>query len=316
MVVMGCFLFGFSVFAGPYVLFIKSHTGNWQLSMKPSVSKAFRTMAPVDKTTMAMASFSASSQKDEKKPLVLAPAKPKESSQRPGLWKSITYPPLKFIETYPYLLFLFLLIGVLVRHTKDRPKLVGVLAAFLLAYGLCLCYLYHSVSYVSRRHLIPPLVLSLPLASIGFWGVKEYFAAYTCRFDNKLCRVFAKHAAVLILLITVLTLAPKALKSQRADKLPLKKAAVWIHENAPNASPVVMSNEPLVAYYAGGRHTDIPALTYEAFMRFVQKNQVDFLVLGEEEIREGEVFIRQLRPENLRKVPFRNSRVLIYEAVR
>ena len=68
MVVMGCFLFGFSVFAGPYVLFIKSHTGNWHLSMKPSVSKAFKTVAPVNKTTIPTVSRPSAFQKDTLRP--------------------------------------------------------------------------------------------------------------------------------------------------------------------------------------------------------------------------------------------------------
>jgi 4-amino-4-deoxy-L-arabinose transferase-like glycosyltransferase len=313
--VMACFLFGFSVFAGPYVLFIKTHTGNWHLSMKPSVSKAFKTAAPVHKTTIPTVSRPAAPQPERNEPPVLAPAKPKESSQRPAAWKSITHPPLKFIETYPYLLFLFLLIGVSGRYPKDSRNLVGVLAVFLLAYVLCLCYLYYSVSYVSRRHFIPPLVLSLPLAAIGFWEVKEYCAAYSRRFDNKLCRLFTRHATVFIILITVLTLAPKALKPQRADKLPLKNAAAWIHTNAPSASPVVMSNEPLVAYYSGGRHTYIPALSYEAFMRFVQKNRVDFLVLGAEEVSRGALFLQQLPGDTFKKAYTEDGRALVYEII-
>jgi hypothetical protein len=155
--------------------------------------------------------------------------------------------------------------------------------------------------------------LSLPLASIGFWQVKAWFAAYLRRFDNNVSRLCAEHAAVLIILVTVVTLAPKALKPQRADKLPFKEAAAWIHESAPHVSPLIMSSEPLVAYYAGGRHTYIPALSYEAFTRFVQKNQVDFMVLGEEEVSRGASFLQQLPSDTFKKTGVANGRALVYE---
>jgi len=311
--VISCLLLGFVVFAGPYMFFIKTHTGKWQLSMKPSVSKILKPVDSGDDAAVPKISFANGSQTEERKPSVLAPAKPNESSTKPALWKSVTYPPLKFIETYPYLLFLFLVVGLSAACRKDGTQLARGLAAFLLAYILCLCYLYYSVSYVSRRHFLPPLVLSLPLASIGFWQVTEWVADSIRRFDNKLCRLCAKHAAVVVMTLTVLTLAPKALKAQGADKLPLKEAAAWIHENALKPSPVVMSNEPLVAYYAAGTHLYIPALGYEAFMQFVRMNQVDFLVLGEKEITPGASFLRQLPRDVFKKVYSAGGRALVYE---
>jgi len=157
----------------------------------------------------------------------------------------------------------------------------------------------------------------LPLASLGFWQAQKYVEARTGSSDNSWCRLLTKHSTMILVLITIVSLAPKALKVQGEDKLPLKEAAIWIQENARNASPVVMSNEPLVAYYAGGEHTYIPPGSYESLVAFIRKNQVDYLVLGEKEVKRGEPFIRQLQPDNFRKVPFRGGeRALVYEVMR
>ncbi|MCD6352838.1 MAG: glycosyltransferase family 39 protein, partial [Proteobacteria bacterium] len=43
---MAALLLAFFVFAGPYIIFIKMHTGNWQISMKPSISKIFKSSPP------------------------------------------------------------------------------------------------------------------------------------------------------------------------------------------------------------------------------------------------------------------------------
>ncbi|MCD6352757.1 MAG: hypothetical protein J7M06_00900, partial [Proteobacteria bacterium] len=128
-------------------------------------------------------------------------------------------------------------------------------------------------------------------------------------------KLITTYSAILILLITVATLIPKALKPQRLEKLPLKEAALLIHEKIRAPHPVVMSNDPLVAYYAGGKHFNIPGITYKKFVAFLRRKKVDYVVFGERDIKRGAQFLTQLQPDHLRKVPFEISKVLIYEVI-
>jgi len=308
------FFLSFLILAGPYIFFIKAHTGNWQISMKPSVLKMSKISIHQEKSERRI---SAPSPPDkEKKPLIVAPAKPKKKFQEASVWASITHPPLKFIETHHYLLFLFLLVGIWVHIKKGGDRRGSIILVPLLAYLLCLCYLYHNVSYVSWRHFIPPITFSLPLAALGFWEVQKRFSLCTGSLHSKWGKRLTGNSAIIILLITVLTLVPKALKPQRKDKVPLKEAALWINHNSRIPQPVIMSNEPLVAYYARGKHIYIPGISYKNFVTYIRKNRVDYLVLGEKEIEKGNIFLRQLRPDSFRKTSFKRDKVLIYEVLR
>jgi hypothetical protein len=126
----------------------------------------------------------------------------------------------------------------------------------------------------------------------------------------------ASYSALIILLITLLILIPTALKPQGEDKLPLKQAAFWIKENKKKPFPMIMSNEPLVGYYAGGRNRLIPALSYPDFVNYINTEQVDYLVFSERDIDNGKKFLPLLQSEKFTKVDFENKKVLVYEVLR
>jgi hypothetical protein len=124
------------------------------------------------------------------------------------------------------------------------------------------------------------------------------------------------YSAVMILFITLLILIPTALKPQGEDKLPLKQAAFWIKENKNKPAPKIMSNEPLVGYYAGGGNLLIPSLSYPEFVNYIKKANVDYLVFSERDIINGKNFLPLLQPEKFKRVDFENKKVLIYEVAR
>ncbi len=309
-------LLTFSIFAGPYIFFIKFHTGKWQISMKPSVLKAFQLSAPKENSERRNSLALPISKRKDDESLVIAPAKPKKPFQSASVGKSIKYTSLKFIETYQFPLSLFLLIGIWGRNKKDIKRSGRILSVFLLVYLIVLCYLYYLVSYVSRRHFLPLITISLPLAGVGFWVVQKRISFWIGNLNNKWSRFLSKQITLVIVIFTVLPLTVYGLKPQGVDKVPLKKAALWIKEHAQKPVPIIMSNEPLVAYYAEGKHIYIPGISYKDFIKYVRKNRVDYLVLGEKEIKEGNLFIKKLRPDDFRKAPFENRRVLIYEVIR
>ena len=327
----GIVFFAFFLVATPYILFIKIHTGTWQISMKVSVVSMVRSLEeareektatevipspPSPKDVEVKVAAPAVQSKERADGQALAPIKPREPFQGGNMWKSMTYPSLRFIETYHFLFFLFLLFGTWTEIKRKERTLGVVLLLFVATYLVGLCYLYYTVSYVSRRHFLPAIIISLPLAGAGFWEIQRQLSKWMMRWGVTWGKKIASYSAVIILLITLLILIPTALKPQGEDKLPLKQAAFWIKENKKKPFPMIMSNEPLVGYYAGGRNRLIPALSYPDFVHYINTEQVDYLVFSERDINNGKKFLSLLQSEKFTKVDFENKKVFVYEVLR
>jgi len=321
---------GFFLLASPYILFIKNHTGTWQISMKASVVSMVRSLEKTkEEKTEAEVIPSPSSIEDSDiqvpAPVLsqkradgqaLAPIKPREQFHGGDIWKSMTYPPLRFMETYHFLLFLFLLFGTCTEIKRKERTLGIVLLLFVATYLVGLCYLYYTVSYVSRRHFLPAIIISLPVAGAGFWELQRQLSKWMMRWNVTGGKKITAYSAVMILFITLLILIPTALKPQGEDKLPLKQAAFWIKENKKKPFPMIMSNEPLVGYYAGGNNLVIPALSYPDFVNYINTEQVDYLVFSERDMNNGKIFLPLLQPEKFKRVDCENKKVLVYEVLR
>ena len=327
----GIVFFAFFLVATPYILFIKNHTGTLQISMKTSVVSMVRSLqkAKEEKTATKVIPSPPSPKavdvkvaapvqsKERADAQALSPIKPREPFQGGNIWKSMIYPPFKFIETYHFLLFLFLLFGIWTEIKRKERTLGVVLVLFVATYLLGLCYLYYIVSYVSRRHFLSAIIISLPVAGAGFWEFQRQLSNWgmmPLNFTGS--KKIASHSAVIILLITLLILLPTTLKPQGKDKLPLKQVAFWIKENKKKPTPMIMSNEPLVGYYAGGNNLLIPALSYPDFVNYINTGQVDYLVFSERDINNGKKFLPLLQPEKFKRVDFENKKVLVYEVLR
>ena len=304
-------VFAFLTLSAPYIFLIKTQTGKWQISQKASVIKMTETLKLEPNEKKPKKKKAPAAAKKEKR--ALSPKKPREPIQRGDVWRSITRPALKFVETYHYLLFLFFLLGLWPRVKRESRPSGWLVLVFTAGYLLILSYLYYTVSYVSRRHVLPLIVFTLPVAGAGFWEVRQWALLLMERFN---CKWSKSIPTIVILLLTLFILIPKALKPQGEDKLPLKEAGFWIKGNCRKELPVIMSNEPLIAYYAGGKHVSIPRLSYQRFETFVDEKQVDYLVLGERDIKRGKKFLSLLQPERFRKVLAKDKEVLIYEITR
>lgn len=295
----------FLLVACPYLLYLKTSAGSWQVSAKPSVVKAFVSLDQGEAGTAPLVPQAVPAEGVDQP---RAPIKLREPARSPGVLESLGYPLLKFIETFHYLLFVFLLLGMGANDKRRFRNYKGILFLGGLGYLLCLSYFFHVAGYVSRRHFLPPIALFLPLAARGFWVLRERLFAWK--------HALARQATVVLGVVTIATLTPKALVSQGTGKLPLKEAGIWIKEHTRIPAPVVMCNEPLVAYYAGGSHFYLPGLGYDQFVEYVRLNKVDYLVLSEKELGQGGGFVEQLRPEVFRRAEVQSDQVLTYEVAR
>ena len=207
--------------AAPYLAYMKKESGSWVLSKKGSVEA----LIGLKKTPP-----------------------PPEYSER-GYWRGFFY---KFVHKYHILLMMLFLFGLYRRFRSpgwSRPEVF--LGVFWGLYLFVLWRHFVTYGYVSYRHFMPLVALSLPFAAFGLMETSSLIARKLATWRSFLADPSQKVLACLIILV-LLILSFKAMKPQRADKMPLREAGSYIKEQG-MSNPLIMSTDPRVAFYAEGR---------------------------------------------------------------
>jgi len=124
--------------------------------------------------------------------------------------------------------------------------------------------------YASGRYLLPSIFLLYLWSGFDFVKIRELIDRRFTRYPRLTIGIL-----VMILLITIL---PVSLKPQRLDKVGYKEAGLWLRGQAPS-SPLIMTGDPRVAYYAGGTYALIPPeATPEEIVEKGEKEKADYLV--------------------------------------
>lgn len=190
----------------------------------------------------------------------------------------------KFLKALHPLLFILLVFGAIkrkkVHYRKDEERfLLSVWAIFILISvqnGI-------ANTYIGTRHMMVPAILSLAWVGAGVLEL-DYRISKT----SFMVRLVDTRAALLgnlrwiLLGLFILALLPKTISSQRTEKLPIKKAGIWMKEHGPK-NPVIMSQRGLggrIAFYADGTSVEIPHNQKNLF-EAATKNRVKFLAINE-----------------------------------
>jgi len=190
-----------------------------------------------------------------------------------------------FVKAMHPLLLILILVGAIKRkgveyHRREELFLLSAVVMFfliVLRYGT-----FHP--YMGKRHMLPPVMLSLAWVGVAIFEVehrvrKSFLIGKFTGGRNTSCR--SVHWVLLILVILVLL--PKTLTSQRADKIPLKEAGIWIKEHGPR-DPVIMGEGRLVhvAFYGEGTFLEL-SRNQDPYV-YAKEKQVDFLIVNEKGI--------------------------------
>ena len=201
------------------------------------------------------------------------------------------------------LLLLLILVGAIKRkvieyHKREELFLLSAVVVFFL-----IVLRYGTVHpYIGKRHMMPPVMLSLAWVGVAVFEVehrvrKSSLIGKLTGGRNSSC----KHVQWVLLILAVLVLLPKTLAPQRADKIPLKEAGIWIREHGPR-DPVIMGEGQLVhvAFYGEGTFLDLPR-NEDAYV-YAKEKKVDFLVVNEKGIeRSYPDLIRWLTADHFRE---------------
>jgi 4-amino-4-deoxy-L-arabinose transferase-like glycosyltransferase len=173
----------------------------------------------------------------------------------------------KYVSTFHPFLFIFLIIGVINRTRIDRKRFFGIyvtstiLFYLIILYRLNLTHLGHDdniYQYPSRRHLMPLVILAVFFVGLGVYmvGVWTHKKINNCNFIVGFKELLKSTWIVqlIVLMVVISVLLPKTLQPQRFDKHGIKVVGQWIRTNSHKPSPVILSDSPRNAYYAGGKH--------------------------------------------------------------
>jgi hypothetical protein len=136
-----------------------------------------------------------------------------------------------------------------------------------------LIIIFFPLLYASDRYLLPAIFLLYLWAGFGFVKLRELL-------DRRFTRYPMVNATILIMVLLIASI-PFALQPQRLDKIGRKEAGLWLREQV-LSPPLILTDDPRVAYYAGGEYVLIPPkATADKIVQRGKWKKADYLVIEE-----------------------------------
>jgi hypothetical protein len=178
----------------------------------------------------------------------------------------------RFIEKAYPLPFLLALFGlgwrIKAKEFSAEEKYLTLLIAVLIV-------TFFPLLYASGRYHLPAIFLVYLWAGFGFVKIGELI-------DKRFTK-YRKATAVISVMILLGAMVPLCLQPQRLDKIGRKEVGLWLREHT-LAPPIIMADDPRVAYYAGGAYVTIPpAVAPVKIVNMGMEKGVDYLVIEEKE---------------------------------
>lgn len=218
---------GFFLFASPYILFLKSDTGQWAISRKGAVNVAWG-MAEYDKSGLI------TKDSGELGALRLITSNPSLYAKK--VFIDLVRSPGVYLEALHYSYLPFLAVGwVLFFRSRFWDREDFFLACLVLFYLVVFALLQ-----VNRRFAAPLIPVSLGWVAVGFLTIKDY--CYK-RWEKN-----GPMAVGLVILVFLLGTLPKGLQPIGLDKVYLRDAGIYLRDKAMGAK--VFTTEGRVSFYA------------------------------------------------------------------
>lgn len=277
---LAALVLGTAFLAGPYVGALYAETGEWMLTQKKSISDLTTPKAPVGVRAPGVPN------RERWRP----PSKRRPAPREAALFASHLVLPAR-IEGEPRALtslfelvrvsggafsMPFVLLLALGIHTvRSRPgERALFLSAILLVYAVVLYGLLLNAGYLSRRHVLTPL---LPLLGYAALAVPALGRALLPS------RVSATRATCVCLVLVALVTLPKTLGSHREERLATRRAAEWLASRDDLTGPVA-AEKSRDAYYAGEAYIDFSRGGAGADPAALRRAGARFLIVDEPQL--------------------------------
>ena len=189
----------------------------------------------------------------------------------------------RIFTTYRLDLLIFLGFGLAALRGRPGPRAWFVLA-FVVSYAILLETLHRNAGYLSRRHVVPPLTLTLGYAASGVIPAAQWLVTSVRRargrrtLPPRSTRYWATCVGIGIVLLCAL---PMDVARRRDNRLALRSAADWLKERTETVKPVG-ARRLRVAYYAGAPFVALPEPESEPLVAYLRERGVHHLVIDEE----------------------------------
>jgi hypothetical protein len=280
---------GCLVVMAPYLISIRVETGQWHLTKK----KPLELVSPLDEEGGAAALGLAPAVPPRVSGPVSPPASP-ESAEVPAA--SLREEPravapifsrsavlLRFLSTLvstlrPEILVL-LLLGVFSCRGRPGPRAAFVIAFLCLYLTVLLGLALHG--YVSRRHVLPPLVLTFGYAALGLPVLGEALVSVAGRLSRAKARPRPRLALGLGLLCLLAPSLGKELRPHDHAGLAERRAAEWLRAEGLAPGPVAASKDR-VAYYADAPFVPLRHASDEGLVADLRARGARYLIVEED----------------------------------
>jgi 4-amino-4-deoxy-L-arabinose transferase-like glycosyltransferase len=264
----------------PYLIALREQTGDWRLTQKKSVSAVIG-MEGIPRSRRGPVAIPG-----ERAPRVWTPPAPRAerppspqhdpTAEREGRAREVWH---ALAPGFRYENMVFLGIGVFAR--RRRLGWVDVFIASLLAlYALVIGTLVFQWGYVSRRHMVPPLVPAFAYVAIGvpiFGGALVRLAQRALRRGGAPSAFAAVTTGVALVLALTL---PKDLGARRMNRVAERRAAEWLREQPGRAGPVAAWRRR-VSYYADALHVPLRTAPLGELVHYLRKSGARHMVIDE-----------------------------------
>lgn len=283
-------LLGAALLAGPYLVHLHAVTGHWTLTQKKSLedfSTPAREPAPLPPGTPDRRRWRSpqAAQEPDRHGAELLPA---------ALFRAVlAMPPAARIELEPreldalfelvvvgsgsmhFSFVVFLVFGLFLARGRLGDR--GVfLTALLLVYGVALYLLALNVGYLSRRHVLVPVLPLLGYAAMAVPVVGRALLSW-CGFDSSARG--ARGAFVGLMLVAAMTL-PKTWATHREERLATRRAAEWLAAEHELTGPVA-AVKYRDAYYAESDYVGIARAGPKGELVMLKRAGARFLVVDD-----------------------------------
>jgi 4-amino-4-deoxy-L-arabinose transferase-like glycosyltransferase len=288
----------------PYLAVLRVQTGEWVLTRKKSAAALGRFEgeggglaspgAEVDPLLLAAHPFLETVLRGPRVPPHAAPQAPPPVGSARRHARALRELYLASISTLRFDLAPLLLIGAL--SPRRRPGFRGrFVLGFVLLYLAVLYSLAFGAGYVSRRHALPPVALTLGYVALGATRVGGWIAA-AARLASRPPWLAAALGAALAVAIS----APKALAPRRTGERAERLAAEWLRDRAPPRAALAASRLR-IAFYADAPYVPLPPDGAGPPLAYLQAAGARYMIV-DEAILEARAALREAARDAMRVV--------------